>query len=362
MATGKTLYLHVGTHKTATTALQGFFARNAHLLGERVLYPAAGRANMGAHHHFFSSIRNPPHPDFPPRKSFDGYLEELREETRAAHRILMSSEILSEKIDTASLGKLGEIADRVAVILYLRPQHAYIVSLYNELVKNTQWVRPLSEAVGVIPADYYGLCERWSRSFGKENLLVKPFQRSRFVGGSVFSDFLSIFDLPLTDAYALPEGMTNPSLSRDEVEFKRWINFLPLSFSDLRKVRDRLSMYSVERKKEPAAQEPWLCAEERSAIMKKYEAGNARVAAEFLGREDGRLFADEPAGAEGSRAAYGGPSEDAVRGMAAFLRREDPELFREIAGALAREPGADPARAEAVRVLRPGFGEEAEKG
>ena len=354
----KTLYLHAGTHKTATTALQGFLARNAHRLAQRVLYPATGRATMGAHHHFFSSIRIPPHPRFPPEKPFEAYMQELRDEARTSSRVLLSSEILSEKLDLDALVKLGDVADSVRVILYLRPQHAYIVSLYAELVKNTNWAHPLSEATHRIQADYLKLCSGWSRSFGEQNVIVRPFQASQFVGTSVFSDFLHIFGLPLTDAYLISKRAANRLPSRDAIEVKRAVNFLSLSQEHQRNLRKLLEMWPGACREQATATETWLTAKERTAIMKKYEPTNRRVAVEFLGREDGQLFFDDLSRLESTspEEAYSGLSVHRIREISGYLRREDPELFTAIAKRLSEyQPSSLDAR-DAVQWLREGFG------
>lgn len=349
------LYLHAGTHKTATTALQRFLAQNQEHLSPRLVYPQTGRERSTAHHCLFSSVRTPVHPRFQPAQSFEGYIANLDDELHSCDRAVLSSEILSEKVDLEALKKFSRISDRVRIVVYVRPQYAYIASLYGELVRNGRWRWPLSESVRQIKANWYETCQQWAAVFGHDNVIVRPFEKSRFIGGSVFSDFLDIFDIPLTDAYVLPDSAVNPSLPREAIEFKRAVNFLALSDDELLALRTCLIQYYRTQNRGRVDPTDWLSETERRAIAETYEASNRRLAVEFLDRERSYLFLDN---GQGGRTDAGAPEElgtlcERMSGIFEYLRLENEGLYRTIKRFVCqRSVYVDSATAEAVARLR----------
>ena len=349
----ETLYLHAGMHKTATTALQIFLAKNTDVLAPYVLYPSCGRAKQGAHHHLFSSIRTPNHPAFPPCNSFQGYLRNLYKEVGSARRVLLSSEILSGNIDLSLLGSLTSISDSVRIILYLRPQYAYIVSLYNELVKNTNWVKPFPVMLDTFDADYYPICQKWCKLFGTQCLIVRPFQSSQLVGNDIFADFLDIFGLSLTEEYVIPDKIANPTRSRNAVEFKRAVNFLCLSGRHARRLRALLKAYSEEETKAHTTKGGFISAQKRVDIMARYSNSNSRIAKEFMGREHGNLFPGEDVIAKNTgneHTAQVAPNE--IKDISRFIREFDAELFSALTEAISSLKVSDTPDFLALEILQ----------
>ena len=63
----RTLYIHVGTHKTGTTSLQQFLLLNEKLLRQKGLFiPLSGRMHRKEpwHHPLANSLKAKPHPEF----------------------------------------------------------------------------------------------------------------------------------------------------------------------------------------------------------------------------------------------------------------------------------------------------------
>ena len=324
----KALFLHVGMHKTATTALQAFFAQNSHVFKKNgVLYPVTGLTGWGSHHHFVSSIKKPYDPNVPPYNTYEGYLQELEKEAQGSDTVLMSSEIFSEAIDRPRLRALGNIFDIVNIVIYLRPQHSYLESYYNEKVKDGDYTGTIDELAKSLDLDYYQVCEEWSTLFGRENIIVRPFEQNQFVNKDIFSDFLSILGLSLNNDYVSIKKMLNSSLKRDALEFKRITNYLPLSDSDVRDIGNiALKRYSAECKSDAFSE--LLSPEKRLAIMQQYELSNARVTSDYLGRKNGQLFCDSLPALGASWQHYSGLTDCIIKDISSFMEKETPEVFQ----------------------------------
>ncbi|MBI5269809.1 MAG: hypothetical protein HY856_09055 [Burkholderiales bacterium] len=163
------LVLHIGTHKTGTSALQGVFeAQRDRLRGQGVCYPITARA---------------PWPDLPKHCSVyqaaaSGDAAQQAAEWRVlldefeasqAHTLLISEEGLSEPDPSVSRFFAARAADfDITVVCFLRRQDLYVESLFNQFVRESarREARPLLSFLRA-PAtrarlDYHTLLERWA--------------------------------------------------------------------------------------------------------------------------------------------------------------------------------------------------------
>lgn len=285
------LYIHIGTHKTGTTNLQTFFRDNRALLRKNgIVYPKSGRARMGAHHHLVSSIRIPIHPVFKPRRPFIEYIKRLWNEVPEDSNCLISSEIFNETINFSQLELFKTIAKRVKIIVYLRRQDTFLESAYSFFLRgggkmSFEYYRKH------LSLDYFDLCNKYGDVFGRENIIVRPYEKQQFHGDNIFTDFLNVLGLELTDDYRIPQKNLNPSLSRDAFEYSYCINRLPLTKEEVFSFSEILLAFSGRLGKDAIFLPHNIFSQkERIALMKEYLEGNTRVAHEYLDRSDGTLF------------------------------------------------------------------------
>lgn len=149
----KTCILHIGTGKTGSTTLQRFLRHNAGSLERNgVLVPIS----VGAAEHVAVPIfamedskrravrvRSKLLSDGDITEYRNGFRERfVREVNKSdAHTVLLSSErcwsALDEDMELLRIRDLiGELCDNVRVVVYLRPQHEYAISVYTTLLKN----------------------------------------------------------------------------------------------------------------------------------------------------------------------------------------------------------------------------------
>lgn len=136
----KKIILHVGTHKTGTTAIQSMLSINSEYLKNNwVLYPSAGRfGRFGGHHNIAAQLNN----DKKIFKNKFGTLENLCAEIKKTNfsTVIISSEsfqCLYSKPDKLRIlnNCFEECGYSTEVIIFFRDQISYMEKLYRELLK-----------------------------------------------------------------------------------------------------------------------------------------------------------------------------------------------------------------------------------
>jgi hypothetical protein len=180
------------------------------------------------------------------------------------------------------------------IIVYLRRQDDAHESWYNQTIKAQGYTHTAEECV----ESFFGLwnyrteLERWANVFGQKNLLVRPYEKSQFVGGSLLSDFAEQINLPL-NGLVVPNAQVNTGLNRDILEFQRLINALPLDHPERRQFHRELIELTARTAGSGLFDEaPVLDLAMRRAILERYAEGNAQVAERYLGSP--QLFTEKP--------------------------------------------------------------------
>ena len=288
----KTLYLHCGMHKTGTTALQVFFQVNRERFKRLGLcYPATGMHEKGGHHLLASALKGNIRKRgvYTAKHNFSKYVQKLTEETAPYETILLSSEMF-ESIESDELFSLKQLAENIKVILYLRRQDLYLESLYSTYVKGRGYKKKISEFLNEMDVSYSDLCDKWAGYFGKGNLIVRIYDNSRFKGGDLFSDFLSILGIKMDDNFWIPPQKINPSLGIEELEYMRMINCLQLTKSVKEKIVKCLVELTLRRDCDNKRR--LLTNSDVMNLNKKYTKENMHIASTYFNHKTDKLFSD----------------------------------------------------------------------
>lgn len=311
----KTLYLHIGTPKTGTSALQHFFANNRKLLeGKGVYYPDLGFRfpDIGKHRnaHFLSYKKyiEKKQRDYETEKAIrDEGIQKLDEAFKSHNTILLSDEhIWNEKemigqTLPALKSHFAEQEVQIKVIVYLRRQDQVIQSFWAQKIKESSAISfekyMEKEKYRFFRLDYAARIQEFADVLGKENVIVRCYEKQQYQGEqkTIMSDFLQILGLEITDEYKNSDKVYNISLEGAYLEVKRLFNTLPQFKSqknymmDLLKEQQALDFQelSLERKK------MYFSPEAEKEFMQKYEQENITVAKEYFNREDGTLFFED---------------------------------------------------------------------
>ena len=308
------LYLHIGTPKTGTTAIQNFLPMNRDLLEEQgFCYPDLGYRFYGVNQyrnaHFLVHRKIcEPESEAEVRKAEDERfyegLDKIKELTNFYPNIIMSDENIwngyknRENFWQILKSALSERGIDLKVIVYLRRQDLVVESYYAQRVKikiNDNFQDYLdSEDIMYFKLDYYTQLKEIEQAIGKENIIVRVYEKKQYEGNgnTLISDFLNTLGLELDERYVSSDIVVNTRLQGKYLEIKRILNRIDCFRT--RKNNWTAKYLKVIQDEEEKTKSSLKCAyftyEQRIAFLEKYKDGNEAIAREFLNREDGILF------------------------------------------------------------------------
>lgn len=298
------LILHIGMGKTGSTTIQEFLKRNHRQLArERILALGPDGVTPCPQRHVDDTERL--------MKAITRVRARLAQ--AGADTLLWSLEGFGTRqflIDPARLEALRTEfpARSVRVVVYLRRQDLFATSAYiqwNVMDKSydgpvrsfderfpSVYGEPAGAALEDTNLNYYEVVRPWAETFGREQLRVRPLETAQFSGGTLLTDFIEASGLPGRH-YDLDIPPQNTTLHRELTDLMGMYSSLfegPVSDTGLmfflRSVQDDKLF------KQPAFTRFELPPATRIRIIEACAAINARIAREFLGRDDGVLFRD----------------------------------------------------------------------
>lgn len=307
------VYLHIGLPKTGTTAVQNFLWENRSILEKNsICYP-----NFDVRYPHVKFLRNAHFLISSCKKAelggqlvtdaaYTRLLDQIAGLGTRFDRIFLSEEaIWSAKWDQPVFwGKLktdlNERGLSLRIIVYLRRQDNFVQSLYRQKVRarltGLSFHEFLNTYLKTYPLDYYSYIRELADMLGRDSLIIRVYEKEQYRGEehNLFSDFLDIFGLSVSDGFAIGQADLNLPLDGSKHELRRLLNaaqdpraghtILTQSFRDV---------VSGTRSKETNYKDvSFFRPGEQSAYLESFAESNSRTAREFLGREDGILFQD----------------------------------------------------------------------
>lgn len=321
------LYIHGGTNKTGTTSIQSFLALNYDvLLSLSVLYPKTGRDELIQHHYLFSSIRNPEHPYFIPKKTYDEYLIDLSDEIVTNHpeKVILSSEMFGDLMYQNStvlkekLSKLFNLFSSVKVIFYIRRPDKYAMSMNNTQI----WYGKKKKH----DLNFPKILE-WTKHIEKDQLIFRPFEKGQFIDGELYYDFLETVNIKNKEPFELPSKYINESINDDVVELCRIINN---AHPDITKNNQFKNIILEAFHYAKGAKNAFFSPKERLKIIEEFEDDLRIIAKDYLGREDGILFYEPLPNPDEQWESYKGlPLEKVVHAFSYLLYKNNEKIIKQ---------------------------------
>lgn len=234
----QTIYLHVGLHKTGTTAIQSAFEGYR---GDGVRYAELGYRNhsipfytaySGRHqsyHIWEAAGLTPAQADG--KKAEFAHLIDSYFDANSGDDIIVSGEDISMIPPPGISGMFGALArsDRkVIVIVYVRDPVSLAASRLQEVIKaDTYRGTPPSSG-------YRQRIEKFLKIAGKDNLVIRNYARSELKDRDIVSDFAAIVGCAAPKA---PEN-TNETLSVEAVRIIHLLNGFVSAFGEGRQMRE----------------------------------------------------------------------------------------------------------------------------
>lgn len=285
----KRLVFHIGSHKTATTFLQGSFANSTVALAEMgVLYPQAGRIYDG----HFKLCWDLKAPEFAQTElellpNWATLFEEIA--ASPLQTVLLSAESFGWGTDVSRLSGLSERFD-VTVILYLRSPDSHLESFYNQIVKDygTRETRSIETYVAEEPLgilDTNKILRPWAEMFGPKAIQLRLFG-SQFLTDGILPDFLRTLGYKSWPGFAAPTNsvLHKVSLPPDAVEYLRLTNLWLNSPNGHHDHVIKLATLSAQRPDDlQETRAGILSLRARQTVRTRFRASQAMAAQTFLG-------------------------------------------------------------------------------
>jgi hypothetical protein len=239
--TPKTVFLHIGIHKTGTSAIQNVcMVNHQELLQSGILFPKAGfTRKRGLHptgtsgHSGLIDFLSAPNANVPPQGQ--ALLRQI--ESGSWNRLVLSSELLSRPRHRRAIECIDWFRRQgfeVKLIAYLRRQDRWLDSFYRERL---EWMRPryrdarsideFWRADGDAWLNFKTRIGDWVAAVGREHAEIRSYEDVQNTGG-VVGDFLEIIGAePARLDLAQSVSLHNPSLPPAAVDLMRAVNTFP---------------------------------------------------------------------------------------------------------------------------------------
>lgn len=304
--------IHVGTHKTGTTALQRFAASNRVELKKRgVWYPSyteIGMFDHYGHHHLAFALSEQAEKKLSETEArrFVEYIDGNRKNDETVlisaepfYRLTLGLDQKTTQWSSSSasywdsrdeyIAKMREIFpfDDVQILICLRRQESFARSVYQERIK----VSKFSDSFGTFLhkdraiCDYLGQVQAYAKHFP----IVKVVTFENLLDtGDLHSSFFGLFNADVS--FAKDRSVTNVSLPIEFVEFKRLINMTNISRKKADQIGKRLLYLAKKDVLHPARDLDWLTFEDMAAFQGSFERDNERLRQCFVPSLPSPLF------------------------------------------------------------------------
>ena len=291
------LYVHIGCHKTGSSAIQQAFIRNrALLLAQGCEFIADGSG--GGVHRLAQGLRGA---SMQAPLPADSAIAQIAK-SKAAVKVISSEAFESASADGVKALRRHLGSQPATVVVYLRRQPDAIQSAYLQQIKRCATRMPFDAwferfavgAGGRSRFDYEALIDRWKRA-GFADIVVRRYDRALLPDQDVVADFLQSVgqssDLRKDPRWsAVPDINRSISIAQAEVLRQLWQLHGAVPDDELRKQFDPLVMHFLSTRLSDSSS---LLTEAQLALCdQQFAASNQRVAAAFF-PSDAALFPEK---------------------------------------------------------------------
>ncbi|TDE34251.1 hypothetical protein [Antarcticimicrobium sediminis] len=231
----KQLFLHIGFNKTGSTSLQHCLSQNREVLEQAgFLYPGATQDS------YVQNRQHTPLAAALPERSVGWLRPRKREglkhalpdllaaiEASPAETVILSSEAFGGLDMTTE--RVARVRDKLSdfevfILAYIRRQDSYLLSAYQEGVKNgSTHVFKFKSYRNNQQLAFNRRLTPWREVFGEDNVIIRPFDPRFWPENRLEFDFLDTIGAP-RDKIAPLEKPANESLDYRSVEIMRKLN------------------------------------------------------------------------------------------------------------------------------------------
>ncbi|MCB1487861.1 MAG: hypothetical protein KDJ88_10435 [Bauldia sp.] len=294
-----TIFLHIGSHKTGTTAVQRFAASHrAVLRGRGLWYPSyeeIGLSGHYAHHHFAHAIADVARGRFGIEDA-TRFAEAVRRGRKKGEIVLISAEPIYRHVlkgpddywarRDAYIARLRDVlgADGVTVLAVFRRQDGFARSLYQEKIKSRKYAARFRQFLVEQrhEFEYHRQLSVFARVFDTVDLLVYEDLRQR----GLIDAFFAHLGVDVSDLDRGPAE--NRSLPIELVEYKRLLNATKAGKDKLEHVADLLDKRAA--KGGLVDHVDWISRQDMETFCASFAAENEMLRRDFASDHPAPLF------------------------------------------------------------------------
>ncbi|WP_237054919.1 hypothetical protein [Microbulbifer sediminum] len=288
----RTLYLHIGFHKTGSSSLQLALHRHrAPLLDAGVEFVALGKKGNSS-----GAIEVEAR-----EEGLEFHLNDRFRQLLASSRgdtVIVSAEHLSFLYRGADIRQVrdicAELFDRTVVIAYLRRQDLHARSFKQQGARGCERGRSSSSKLlghdeGALPPlnapvrtyyDYFAKLQQWEACFGEEALEVREFEPGRLCGGDIVTDFMGL----VSNGAEIPPLRVNEGVGRREFLLTHKLIELGVAPDDIRRLKP--GMRGDDSRVAPAR-------DNARAFFLAFSESNRQLNDHYLRHASGLAFSDD---------------------------------------------------------------------
>jgi len=285
----KTIYLHIGAHRTGSTAIQAYFSGHRQdFLASGLLYPLAGiPPNLTGHHYVPWLFRRQKNVPALAADSVRTLRREIQESE--ADSVLISSEDLEEH--SFPIGEIVKELEldryRCVIVLFIRRQDDLIASAYASRVKQGRYIVSLRNFVEAQlkrrRGDFHALLTAWRRALRHAELRTVNYSDPTIASSSV-SALCQLLEVAIPAESKAASRRTNISIHPIYLPF---LNFLNSAVGDSTEYRRKMIIEPLVQLSAQARRKSVrhyiIEPTQRARIMEAFQKSNAMLADEFLG-------------------------------------------------------------------------------
>lgn len=294
----QSIYIHIGYPKTGTTSLQSFFRKTKEELSDIGFHyvhsdkfdksleiPLIAAPEQSQY--FENQLRNKNvyHTNYKDRVT-----KEIKNNVDEGKSILISNESFitrfSKQVNITNLHSfISQFNIPVKIVVYLRRQDDFVSSIFSSHLRDGAF-RPIIEQFrkSELPCfkslDYSQLLDRWGSVFGKENLIVKLYDKSELVKEDIISDFLSTLNLPCNGKYIYDSPIhVNQAFGKNKILFLQHIS--TARNTDQKVLEKLIPIFDTI----PNSGKYTLPHHQREEVLQKYYESNLKLGIKYFGLE-----------------------------------------------------------------------------
>lgn len=294
------IYLHIGTPKTGTSAIQAFLGDNIELLEEKGYYyrtlPYSYERNVRKErnaHFIFEKVHDESgeidYEESERRKQI-GY-QMIAEGLKKTHRVILTDETFWNGMRGKRWKKMEELMHFAAgqnaivkIIVYLRCQEDFMYSWWKQNVKTGKTTMEWQEFIYHTPKtpvlNYAQHLKVFASYVGRENMIVRRYGKEYFEEKNIFSDFLGAIGINSLDGFELRENRVNQSIDDNCAELKRILNKMlddeEEDSANISSYFERIAVSTTQLKEGEHRYSPYT-KEELEDLRKRFEKSNEAI-------------------------------------------------------------------------------------